>query len=565
MPPVTWKNIAPVDNSGALDAFLKAGESIGKNIGGIGESITGYADTQQEDTKNKMMMEMLQTQGDAAAQQNIINRYAQSNFAPDATDLIDMQNSLSDRNLATKKLAFQNEQLTHQRESSLLDRALKEDQLKHQQKVFSQEIAEYNDQANIRAFNKNFYDQMISTGQGASPSNLNHAQVNLLNPDVQPLAKQQINSNLVQQLISQTDPEKMEQIDTQQDILKVFKKYEKKLNQNNVPVQEQEKILRQVASHFGTTVPASQEKAYQADTTRTIKNVQAQLDLSEGPIPARSLNRLSTQLAGIDPNRLTAVHDSMANHVIRGLGDINISDVKGGNASSLQTTVEGLRKMDYGKMTREDIVEQQQDMHAFGQRLNMLLDTVIPNVSSATKKHMYENIRTRLDLDKFESKLAKRKKEIQVAESFKQSTKFNKLATTDVHALVADENYGGVEPIQMADQVSAFLDSALAAYKGNKGEDALNPHTLRQIALKVFGNIMTADVEIEKADDWILGDGGWVDDTELEYTTDDDGRISVKISEPGNATIYRKFKRELKKATGMFKNARSDFMKGKVQ
>jgi hypothetical protein len=91
MAPLTWKNVAPVDTSNALEAFLKAGKQIGTSIGGIGESITGYVDTQQEDTKNKMMMEMLQAGNNEAAQNSIINKYAGHAFAPEADTMFDVR------------------------------------------------------------------------------------------------------------------------------------------------------------------------------------------------------------------------------------------------------------------------------------------------------------------------------------------------------------------------------------------------------------------------------------------------------------------------------------------
>jgi hypothetical protein len=85
--PITWKNVTPVDLSGEVNAFLRAGQQVGEGIKGIGEATNQFVDDRVQAQTDMMTAELLSAGDDMNAANQIIQKYSQGNFAP-TTDSI---------------------------------------------------------------------------------------------------------------------------------------------------------------------------------------------------------------------------------------------------------------------------------------------------------------------------------------------------------------------------------------------------------------------------------------------------------------------------------------------
>ena len=117
MAPVTWKNVTPVDTSGALKAFMSAGEQIGSAGKNMEEALSGYADDRVGMNEAAMAAELAQAGNNQAAYESILGKYAGMGFAPGAEAVQQAQSELratAAANRAASKHAHSYNPLTKQ-------------------------------------------------------------------------------------------------------------------------------------------------------------------------------------------------------------------------------------------------------------------------------------------------------------------------------------------------------------------------------------------------------------------------------------------------------------------
>jgi hypothetical protein len=92
--PITWKNVTPVDLSGEVNAYLRAGQQLGEGIAGIGGATNQFVDNRVQAQTDMMTAELLSAGDDINAANQIINKYAQGTFAPTADSIQKAQDEL---------------------------------------------------------------------------------------------------------------------------------------------------------------------------------------------------------------------------------------------------------------------------------------------------------------------------------------------------------------------------------------------------------------------------------------------------------------------------------------
>jgi hypothetical protein len=92
--PITWKNVTPVDTSGEVNAYLRAGQQLGQGIAGIGEATNQFVDDRVQAQTDMMTAELLSAGDDINAANQIIQKYSQGNFAPTSASIQKAQDEL---------------------------------------------------------------------------------------------------------------------------------------------------------------------------------------------------------------------------------------------------------------------------------------------------------------------------------------------------------------------------------------------------------------------------------------------------------------------------------------
>lgn len=107
----TWKNVQPSSKAGLFDAMARANLQATQAQEGMFDTLSDYAVKRQEDAQNQMMAEMLQAGEDPTAQQTILDKYTQHDFAPSAEKLVSLQDQMLDRQLRRSSQELQEKQL----------------------------------------------------------------------------------------------------------------------------------------------------------------------------------------------------------------------------------------------------------------------------------------------------------------------------------------------------------------------------------------------------------------------------------------------------------------------
>lgn len=80
--PITWKNVTPVDTSGEVNAYLRAGEQLAKNVSSLGDITQSFVDDRVQANTDMMTAELLNAGDNLDAATAIIQKYSAGNFAP---------------------------------------------------------------------------------------------------------------------------------------------------------------------------------------------------------------------------------------------------------------------------------------------------------------------------------------------------------------------------------------------------------------------------------------------------------------------------------------------------
>jgi hypothetical protein len=92
--PITWKNVTPIDQSGEVNAYLRAGQQLGQGIAGIGNATNQFVDDRVQAQTDMMTAELLGAGADINAANAIIQKYSTGNFAPTTQSIQKAQNEL---------------------------------------------------------------------------------------------------------------------------------------------------------------------------------------------------------------------------------------------------------------------------------------------------------------------------------------------------------------------------------------------------------------------------------------------------------------------------------------
>lgn len=151
--PITWKNVTPVDTSGEVNAYLRAGQQLGQSLTGLGDVTQGFVDDRVQANTDMMTAELLDAGDDMNAANAIIQKYAASNFAPTTASI---QKSRQD----LMKLGEYNDQLLtnkQAREKTALD--MKRTQLGMDKTLQDMNIAAQNAQQSQTRFDNEQSDR----------------------------------------------------------------------------------------------------------------------------------------------------------------------------------------------------------------------------------------------------------------------------------------------------------------------------------------------------------------------------------------------------------------------
>ena len=300
------------------------------------------------------------------------------------------------------------------------------------------------------------------------------------------------------------------------------------------------------------------ENALQADQKQIVRNVTS--DLSKNDYNMSNLDSDLQSLHGINIDTLTGVHNLAVSKLVEKLST-------GKDTQSLASTAKAMRQESYSEVYTDDELKRAEiGIDNFGTRLNAYLDSVLPGATTATKKILLSNIKTRFGFDDINAKLDTRKKTIKaIAGYFDSSKKFSPFSIGSTQALMTTEradkdhpydgNEGGILEV-IADN---FIEKAL---KKAEDENTVNPkkypkyssYNLKRIALKAFSDVFTADNEALEDDDWILTKSISIfGDDEIE-TSGIFANRDLDLTEGTNTKMYQQF---IKRYEYLLKNSNS--------
>ena len=245
----TWKDVQPASSAELFDAMARSNAQATKAKEGIFDAITQYSKDRQETTKNQMMMDMLQAGEDPTAQQAIFDKYSQHAFAPEADDLFNLRESTLDRQLKQSAQGLQRKEL---------------DLLTQQHALEQKEFAA---NAPIRAFKQNMLESMFGGGTSATGEQFQDAPYTagaMLDKEMQPVFYAQKDTEMVSQLVGDTEPADVTALD-RKGVHELGEKYTAYLRQQQVPEQRIQGIVNQAMASFDVTPTESIEKAIDTD------------------------------------------------------------------------------------------------------------------------------------------------------------------------------------------------------------------------------------------------------------------------------------------------------------
>jgi hypothetical protein len=272
-----------------------------------------------------------------------------------------------------------------------------------------------------------------------------------------------------------------------------------------------------------------------------------------------SLDSDLQSLHGVDINTLTGVHDLAVSKLVEKLS----TDT---DTMSLASIAKKMRQESYSEVyTDAELKREQIGIDNFGARLNAYLDSVLPGATTATKKILLSNIKTRFGFDAISAKLDTRKKSIKAIAGYFDSTKFSPFSIGSTQALMTtergDKNHpydgdeGGILELVADNFIKKSLEKAA-------NENTVNPkkypkyssYNLKRIALKAFSDVFTADSEKFEDDDWILTNSISVfGDDEIE-TSGIFANRDLDLTEGTNTKMYQQF---IKRYEYLLKNSNS--------